>query len=427
MHETPRISQLLEGLNNPSLPGIDLSLVRVRELMEALDNPEKRLPPVVHIAGTNGKGSTLAFLRAIFSAAGYRVHTYISPHLVRFNERIVIAGQEISDEYLLQLLERVNDEAKNIPVTFFEATTAAAFLAFAEHSADVVLLETGMGGRLDATNLVEKPIATILTPIDFDHMEFLGETLGDIAGEKAGIMKPGAPCFVGRQKPEAREVIKRGARKVKCALHLHGFDWDYEPHKTGIRVHSGANGWELPLPLLIGDHQYHNAALASVVAMALPQFSISEAVLNKGITSATWPARMQRLSYGPLVEAWGARGDVILDGGHNKSAAHALAGWMAQQQVPIILMVGMMKRKDAKAFLAPLAPHIHQFIAVPIAGHESYTAADLSYEANEAGIHNVISADSLTDTATSLDDVLQGTLLVTGSLFLAGEVLKNHG
>ena len=193
MHLNPAIATLLDGLNNPSLPGIDLSLTRMVQLLAALGNPEKQLPPVIHLAGTNGKGSTLAFLKAIYEAAGYRVHAYSSPHLVRFNERIVLAGQEISDDYLLQLLERITEVAKDIPVTFFEATTAAAFLAFAEHSADVVLLETGLGGRLDATNVVARPIAAIITPIDYDHMEFLGETLGAIAAEKAGIIKDGVP------------------------------------------------------------------------------------------------------------------------------------------------------------------------------------------------------------------------------------------
>ena len=218
MHVNPAINALLQAMNNPALPSVDLSLVRVKELLKLLGNPEKKLPPVIHIAGTNGKGSTLAFLRAIYEAAGYRVHAYTSPHLVRFNERIVLAGHEISDDGLIDILTRVRDT--DYAVTYFEATTAAAFLAFSEHMADVLLLETGLGGRLDATNVVENPIATIITPVDYDHMEFLGTSLAAIAAEKAGIMKRDAPCFIGEQKPEAREILKRyAAPHRKCPIH----------------------------------------------------------------------------------------------------------------------------------------------------------------------------------------------------------------
>ena len=427
MHENPSIAALLNGLNNPSLPSIDLSLTRMQQLLAALGNPEGKLPPVIHLAGTNGKGSCQAFLRAIYEAAGYRVHAYTSPHLVRFNERIVIAGQQVSDDYLLQLLERVSAAASAIPVTFFEATTAAAFLAFTEHSADVVLLETGLGGRLDATNVVAKPIATIITPIDYDHMEFLGSTLGDIAGEKAGIMKAGAPCFVGAQKPEAREVLKRAARKAECELHLHDFDWNYETINGGLRVRSGSDGWDVPLPSLVGAHQLHNAALASVVAMNLTQLSITAETIAKGIANATWPARLQKLRHGMLVEAWGARGEVFLDGGHNTSAAETLAAWMAAQKSPVTLMLGMMRRKDAQGFLQPLVPHLSGVIAVPIDGNDSYPADELAEVAHALGVKNVHAASSLASAMQHYPPAANATLLITGSLFLAGEVLKNHG
>jgi dihydrofolate synthase/folylpolyglutamate synthase len=427
MHENPAIAALLNGLNNPSLPAIDLSLTRMQQLLAALGNPEHKLPPVIHLAGTNGKGSTQAFLRAIYQAAGYRVHAYTSPHLVRFNERMVIAGQEVSDDYLLQLLQRVSDAAHTIPVTFFEATTAASFLAFSQHSADVLLLETGLGGRLDATNLVAKPIATIITPIDYDHMEFLGNSLSEIAGEKAGIMKADAPCFAGAQKPEAREVLKRTARKVECALHLHDFDWNYEANSKGLRVHSGANAWDLPLPSLAGAHQLHNAALASVVAMNLPQLPITPEALAKGIASATWPARLQKLKHGPLVDAWAACGDVYLDGGHNTSAAETLRAWMEARKSPVTLVWGMMKRKDAHAFLQPLLPYLARVIAVPIEGNESYPPHALADIAREMGVNDVHTAASLADATQLLAPAANATLLVAGSLFLAGEVLKNHG
>ncbi len=427
MHENPVIAALLNGLNNPSLPSIDLSLARMQQLLATLGNPEKKLPPVIHLAGTNGKGSTLAFLKSIYQAAGYRVHAYTSPHLVRFNERIVIAGQEVSDDYLHQLLEQVSEAAKTIPVTFFEATTAAAFLAFAEHKAGVVLLETGLGGRLDATNVVAKPIATIITPIDYDHMEFLGGTLGDIAGEKAGIMKVGAPCFAGAQKPEAREVLKRAARKAECELYLHDFDWNYEAASKGLRVRSGADAWDLPQPSLVGAHQLHNAALASVVAMNLPQLSVSIEALAKGISTATWPARLQKLVHGPLVDSWGARGEVFLDGGHNPHAAGMLCRWMKEQGQPITLILGMMKRKDAQGFLQPLAPHLARVITVPIEGNDSYAPEDLAQAVRACGIGEVYAATSLADAAHHFPPAAKATLLIAGSLFLAGEVLKNHG
>lgn len=426
MHLNPQIANLLEGLNNPSLPGIDLSLVRMRELLKALGNPETKLPPVIHLAGTNGKGSTQAFLRAIYEAAGYRVHAYTSPHLVRFNERIVLAGHEISDDGLFDVLVRVNEAAQNIPVTFFEATTAMAFLAFAEHSADVVLLETGLGGRLDATNVVEKPIATVITPIDYDHMEFLGNTLTSIATEKAGIMKRGAPCFVGVQKPEAREVLKRAAREKDCAIHLYERDWSFEHTANGMKVMHGAESWKLPKPTLPGGHQYHNAALASVVAHALPQLAVMDAAMAKATSNAQWPARLQRLTHGPLVTAWGARGDVLLDGGHNPSAALMLHEWILEQPMPTTLLLGMMRRKDAAGFLDLLKEGLAGVITTAIPGNDSYSAVELAEIAREAGIAQVHALDSF-EMVGEIQASTTGNLLIAGSLFLAGEVLKNHG
>lgn len=425
MHLNPAIAVALQALNHPSLPGIDLSLVRMRQLLAALGNPERKLAPVIHIAGTNGKGSTQAFLRAIYEASGYRVHTYTSPHLVSFNERIVIAGHEISDDYLLQLLARVGEAAKTIPVTFFEATTAAAFLAFAEHAADVVLLETGLGGRLDATNLVPNPIATIITPIDYDHMEFLGNTLADIATEKAGIMKRGAMCFSAAQPPEAREVLKRAARTQDVRVMLHARDWDYEVMPTHMKVMAGAHAWSMPLPMLMGAHQQHNAALASVVAQSLTSLPITDTALETAMQRATWPARLQKLTHGPLVEAWGARGPVMLDGGHNPHAARAIADWIGTQSAPVTLVCGMMRRKDAEGFLKPLAQKIAHFVAVPIMQNDAFNPEDLLAVAQSLGVNRRAQAPSLAQVPEhfAADD---GCLLIAGSLFLAGEVLKNH-
>ena len=425
MHLNPTIAAQLEALNNPSLPGIDLSLERVWKLLAALGNPHENLPPVIHIAGTNGKGSTLAFLRAIYEAQGYRVHAYTSPHLVRFNERIVIAGAQVSDEYLQQLLARVAAAARDIAVTFFEATTAAAFLAFAEHSADVVLLETGMGGRLDATNVVAKPIATIIAPIDYDHMEFLGDTLAAIAEEKAGIMKRDVPCFVAEQKPEAREVLKRAARKTGARLHLYGRDWSVDVKPNSLEVLSAEAHWVLPYPSLVGEHQYHNAALASVVAMSLEALPVSPENVSKAIGLAMWPARLQRLSRGPIVEAWAERGHVYLDGGHNPHAALVLRAWAMKHPQPLTLVVGMMKRKDAIGYLKPLADVIPTMLAVSIEGHDAYDPLALSQLAHKAGFANTHACEWQA-LLTQLPQLPTGDLLIAGSLFLAGEVLKNH-
>ena len=395
MHVNPDIAHLLERMNHPSLPGVDLSLVRMKELLNALGNPETKLPPVIHLAGTNGKGSTLAFLRSIYQAAGYRVHAYISPHLVSFNERIMLANHEISDDGLIEMLQRVSNAAKDIPVTFFEATTAAALLAFAEHSADLLLLETGLGGRLDATNVVEKPIATLITPIDYDHMEFLGTTLSSITTEKAGILKRGTPCFVGAQKAEAREILKRAAREKHCPIHLYGHDWTFDVTASGLNVLHGAKTWKLPQPALAGAHQYANAALASVVAHGLPQLPVTDTAVEQGIRSAHWPARLQRLTFGPLVEAWGARGEVWLDGAHNASGATALHAWMETQATPVNLLMGMMRRKDAAGFLTLLAGHLAAILTVAIPGHDSYDAAELTEIARNVGIARVDVLQSL--------------------------------
>ncbi len=426
MHLNPNIAAHLNALNNPALPSIDLSLDRMHALLNALDNPERKLPPVVHLAGTNGKGSTLAFLRAIYEAAGYRVHAYTSPHLVSFNERIMLSGSPIGDEALLMLLERVAKAAEKIPVTFFEATTALAFMAFAQTVADVVLLETGLGGRLDATNVVRQPLATVITPIDYDHMEFLGDTLAKIAGEKAGIMKHGVPCIIGAQYPQAHAVFEEVARRLNAPLTLHGRDWNYSADGEHLAVSHTGHKWHLPPPALLGAHQYHNAALASVVVKSIAALPVTDEAISHGIANARWPARLQRLTSGPLVEAWGMRGAVVLDGGHNPSAAHALAAWLSKNPIPTTLLCGMMKRKDARGFLLPLAPHITRMIALPIAENDSYQAEELAEIARACGITQVHACLKPEEAVKHWDDA-NGRLLIAGSLFLAGQVLKNHG
>ena len=426
MHVNPQINALLHSM----LPGarIDLSRGRMERFLAALGNPQNKLPPVIHLAGTNGKGSTQAFLRAIYEAAGYRVHAYTSPHLVRFNERIVITGKEITDAQLLPLLERVKQASASVPVTFFEVTTAAAFLAFAEHEADVVLLETGLGGRLDATNMVAHPMATVITPVDFDHMEFLGDTLEKIAGEKAGIIKSGSICIAGAQPEEALSAITHIAAEKQAPLIAHGVDWRYASSASAIGVVCGEQSWSLPLPSLAGEHQHHNAALASVVAQQCQKhLAVTDTAIREGIGHARWPGRLQRLSKGPLVEAWGARGDVYLDGGHNASAAQALAEWMALHHQPITLVWGMMARKDAAAFLNHFSPHIARVIAVPVEGEgAAHTPDSLAAIATAAGIKETAACDDIHHVPNHLTGEAKGTLLIAGSLFLAGEILKTH-
>lgn len=410
MHPYPPIAAILRDFaNSATLPEIDLSLDRMWQLLAALGNPQEKLPPVIHVAGTNGKGSVIAYLRAMYTAAGYRVHVYTSPHLVTFNERIVIAGDTILDAPLLGYLQRV--QACKIPVTFFEATTAAAFLAFSEVPADVLLLETGLGGRLDATNVVAQPLCTVITPIDFDHQEFLGESLAQIAGEKAGIMKRNTPCVAAAQQEEAQAVLEAHTAAVGAPLILGGRDWKVE-------------GTFLPSPNLVGAHQIANAALAAMTAnICMKQLPITNEQIAYGITHAVWPARLQRLTRGAVVDAW--RGEVFLDGGHNAHAAHALATLVMNQ--PAVLICAMMRRKNAVAFFAELAPHVKAVCCIPMPEEGGYTSEELADAARTAGIAQVITAQDILAAAAVLSAHAPATLLIAGSLYLAGEVLKTHG
>lgn len=427
MHPHPSISALLSSLAHPALPGVDLSLDRMRALLAALGDPHLRVPPVIHLAGTNGKGSTLAYLRAVYQAAGYRVHAYSSPHLVRFNERIQLANLDIADDALLPLLTRVRNASAHLPVTFFEATTAAAFLAFAETPADVLLLETGLGGRLDATNVIPHPLATAITPIGFDHMEFLGDTLAKIATEKAGIMKSGSPCILGMQTPEIAGLLVDHCQTIGAAPIAHGRDWGWGVIPAGMSVHCHDTQWTLPPPALLGAHQYQNATLASVIvhtlASALP---VTHMQLAHGIAAARWPGRLQRLTHGALVDAWGARGAVLLDGAHNADGARVLAEYLRAQDQPVTLLCGMMARKDAATFFATLAPHLREVVTVPIAGEDCYSPEALAAIAHAQELP-ARSASSLREGATQLAASPAGILLMAGSLFFAGEILKNHG
>jgi dihydrofolate synthase/folylpolyglutamate synthase len=304
---------------------IDLTLGRMERLLAALDHPERRLPPVIHIAGTNGKGSTLACLRAGLEAERARVHAYTSPHLVRFHERIRLAGALVSEAELAALLADCEAANGGAAITFFEITTAAAFLGFARHPADWLLLEVGLGGRLDATNVVDRPALCVITPVSYDHQQYLGETLGEIAGEKAGILKPGVPCVVAPQEPEGLAVIEARAEAVGAPLLIHGRDWMVWTERDRLVVQDGTGLADLPLPRLPGAHQVINAGAAVAGLRALGR---SEAAQEAAPARAEWPARLQRLTRGPLAEA--APGvELWLDGGHNAAAGEGLAAALA--------------------------------------------------------------------------------------------------
>ena len=417
---------------------IDLSLDRVQKLLAALDHPERKLPPVIHVAGTNGKGSTVAFLRAILDAAGLRVHAYTSPHLVRFNERFRLGepggGRLVSDEELASTLEECEGANAGNPITVFEITTAVGLMLFARHPADVLLMEVGLGGRLDATNVVDRPAATVITPISLDHLEFLGDTLEKIAFEKAGIIKPGVPAIVAAQRQEALAVIERQAARLKAPLKIAGEDWT-ATEERGRLVYQDSDGLlDLPPPRLYGRHQFENAGLAIAALRSIDKFRIPPAAYEAGMTKADWPARLHRLNQGRLVELAPAGSEVWLDGGHNPDGGRAIAAALAdlEERVsrPLVLIVGMLSTKDCGGFLSNFTGLARRMIAVPVPGAEKGLAAETVADAARAIGLPATSRDNLTeafDAVRKLDLDPPPRVLITGSLYLAGEVLRENG
>ena len=400
---------------------IDLSLDRMRALCAALSDPQERLPPVIHVAGTNGKGSTVAFLRAMAEASGLRVHTYTSPHLVRFNERIRLAGSLIEDAALDAILDRI--EAVSGEATVFEATTAAAFLAMAEVPADLAIVEVGLGGVLDATNVITRPLLSVITPVDLDHAEFLGTDLASIAGEKAGILKPGARGLIARQSETAMAAIEAAAIRVQAPLTVMGTDFDAWAERGGLAYQDQERFLDLPAPALTGPHQVANAGLAVAVALEL---DLPEAAIVQGLTQVAWPARMQRLKAGPYGQAArAAEAELWLDGGHNPHAAQALARPLAERQAraprPLALIVGMLANKDAGGFFEALKDSGAQVFTVGFDG----AAADPAALAAVARGHG-LGAVAMGSVTQALDRALAlgaGRVVICGSLYLAGEVL----
>jgi dihydrofolate synthase / folylpolyglutamate synthase len=436
----PRIASsdtLLEGLKKLHPQSIDLSLGRIERLLAALDHPERKLPPVLHVAGTNGKGSFLAFVRAVSEGLGKGVHVYTSPHLVNFHERIVLAGPHgsvpIAEDHLVDCLARAEAANGGELITLFEITTAAALLAFAEMPADLLLLETGLGGRLDATNVVAKPLLTAVTPISIDHVSFLGDTLTAIAAEKAGILKPGVPCVVGRQERDALRVIEQRAEELGAALHVAGRDFDmYEQHGRLV-FQTQTRLLDLPLPRLNGRHQIDNAGMAIAAASLLFGDALTDCALEHGLTHAEWPARMERLAVGGL-HAYVADGtEIWLDGGHNPAGgqviAHTLAELDERVPRPVHLIFGMMETKDAHAFIAPFKGLVERIYTVPIPDElNAFDAGGLAEIAKAEGFE-VIVAESIPDALLRSQAALRGPgrVLICGSLYLAGHVLKLHG
>ncbi len=435
----PRASSsdtLLERLKKLHPQSIDLSLGRIERLLAALGHPEDKLPPVVHVAGTNGKGSFLAFTRAIAEALGKGVHVYTSPHLVNFHERIVLAGPHgsapIAEEMLVDCLARAEAANGGELITLFEITTAAAFLAFSEVAADLLLLETGLGGRLDATNVVKKPLLTSITPISIDHVSFLGDTLTAIAGEKAGILKPGVACVVGRQEQEAFTVIERRAEAIGAPLHVAGRDFDmYEQHGRLI-FQTPSRLIDLPLPRLNGRHQIDNAGTAIAGASILFGEALTTRALEHGLTHAEWPARLERLAVGGL-NAYVQEGtEIWLDGGHNAAGgqviAHALAELDERVPRPVHLIFGMMETKDAHAFIAPFRGLVERIYTVPIPDEPNAFSAEALAEIVRAEGFDVVVASSVPDALVKSQAAREGPgrVLICGSLYLAGLVLKLH-
>lgn len=417
---------------------IDLSLDRVERLLAALDHPERKLPPVIHVAGTNGKGSTTAFLRAILEAAGLRVHTYTSPHLVNFNERFRIGqageGRLVSDAELSAALEECERANAGQPITVFEMTTAAGFLLFSRHPADVLLLEVGLGGRLDATNVIDAPLASIITPVSIDHTDFLGDTIEKIAAEKAGIIKAGCPIIVAAQNRDALAVIERQAARLKAPIKIAGENWT-ATEERGRLVYQDDNGLlDLPAPKLYGRHQFENAGLAIAALRAIPRLKIPPSAYEAGMTKADWPARLHRLSAGRLVDLTPPGSELWLDGGHNPDGGRAIAAALAdlEERVsrPLVLIVGMLATKDFAGFLNNFSGLARRLIAVPVPGAEKGLPAEAVAEAARgldipaASRGNL---DEALDAVRKLDLDPPPRILITGSLYLAGDVLRENG
>jgi len=432
------LGELIARLSALHPERIDLGLERMQRLLERLDHPERKLPPVIHVAGTNGKGSTIAYLRAMLEAAGLRVHVYTSPSLVRINERFRLGrpggGTLVGDDELYAALEDCERVNAGAPITIFEIETAAAFCLFARHPADVLLLEVGLGGRLDATNMIDAPLATVIAPISMDHTEFLGDTLAAIAREKAGIIKRGVPVICAEQPAEAIAVIEQDARKMRAPLHAAGEGWHVNVERGRLVYQDERGLMDLPAPKLFGRHQFDNAGLAIATLRAQDRFRIAPAAFEAGIVNAEWPARMQRLSSGALWEHAPPGCEIWLDGGHNaeggRVAAAALGDLEERVSRPLVVIVGMMANKDASTFLANFAGLTRHILAVQIPDNDNaMPTARLADAARALGmrVETAASVEAALRALARLVYEVPPRILITGSLYLAGHVLSANG
>ncbi|WP_299304951.1 folylpolyglutamate synthase/dihydrofolate synthase family protein [uncultured Litoreibacter sp.] len=403
---------------------MDLVLDRVWLLLDRLGNPQNDLPPVIHIAGTNGKGSTQAMIRAGLEGAGKTVHAYTSPHLARFHERIRLAGELISEEYLTEILDECYTANKGEQITYFEITTVAALLAFSRVKADYCILEVGLGGRLDATNVVDKPALTIITPVSFDHPQFLGNTVAEIAGEKAGILKKQIPAIITRQPDDAMEVIEAKLDQLHAPALIQGQHWDAFEERGRLIYQDDRGLLDLPPPALMGAHQFQNAGTAIT---ALRHLGFGEDACTAAATQVTWPARMQRLSSGPLLDR-APEAEFWLDGGHNAACAETLAESLQRlPKRPTHLICGLMNTKDVAGYMAPIAKHAASLHAVSIPGEvNTLPAEDTARAATDAGIDARAAKDAETATDLIIAQDPQARILICGSLYLAGRILQTH-
>ena len=434
----PSLGELVARLSALHPQRIDLGLERMHRLLERLGHPERKLPPVIHVAGTNGKGSTIAYLRAILEAAGLRVHVYTSPCLVRINESYRLgrsgAGVLVEDDELRGALEHCERANAGQPITIFEIETAVAFWLFAQHPADVVLLEVGLGGRLDATNVIDAPLAGVIAPVSMDHTEFLGDTLMAIAAEKAAIIKRDVPVICAEQAPEAMAVIEQYAKRMRASLYAAGQEWHVNVERGRLVYQDDRGLMDLAAPRLFGRHQFDNAGLAIATLRALDAFKIETAAFEAGIVHAEWPARMQRLAAGALVEQAPPGCEIWLDGGHNaeggRVAAAALGDLEERVSRPLVVIVGMMANKDAGAFLANFAGLTRHIIAVQIPDRENTMPPDrLADAARHLGmrVETAAGVEAALRSLTRLAYEAPPRILITGSLYLAGHVLAANG
>ena len=413
---------------------IDLGLERMQRLLQRLDHPERKLPPVIHVAGTNGKGSTIAYLRAILEAAGYRVHAFTSPYLVRLNECFRLGGALVDDAELVTALERCERANAGEPITLFEIETAAAFDLFARRPADAVLLEVGLGGRLDATNVIERPAASVIAPVSIDHSEFLGNTLPSIAAEKAGIIKRDVPVICAEQASAAMAAIEQQARRMRAPLHVAGQQWHVSVERGRLVYQDDRGLLDLAAPRLFGRHQFDNAGLAVAALRAVDAFRIDAPAFEAGVMNAEWLARMQRLSAGALVEKGPVGGEIWLDGGHNaeggRVAAAALGDLEERVSRPLVVIVGMMANKDANSFLANFAGLTRHIIAVTIPDRDGAMPPDRLMDAARAlgmRVESAVSVEAALQAVAKLAYDVAPRILITGSLYLAGHVLAVNG